>query len=119
MMSEDKDMLNVPVIPLRDVVVYPNMVVPLFVGREQSIECLEFAMSKEKKITLIAQKDPDMDTPDIFDLYSIGTAAVILQLLKLPDGTVKVLVEGSSRVKIESKADNDKILLAYLDINAI
>ncbi|MGR9051516.1 MAG: endopeptidase La [Gammaproteobacteria bacterium] len=92
--------LTVPVLPLRDVVVYPHMVIPLFVGREKSIEALDAAMKDNKQILLVAQKEAEVDDPEFTDLYSVGTLANILQLLKLPDGTVKVLVEGSLRSKV-------------------
>jgi len=92
---------NIPVLPLRDVVVYPHMVIPLFVGREKSILALEAAMKADKRVMLVAQRQADIDDPKIDDLYPIGTIATILQLLKLPDGTVKVLVEGGSRGSIE------------------
>ena len=88
--------------PLRDVVVYPHMVIPLFVGREKSIKALDSAMANDKQILLIAQKSAEVDDPGIEDLHLVGTLANILQLLKLPDGTVKVLVEGSQRARIES-----------------
>ena len=88
-------------LPLRDVVVYPHMVIPLFVGREKSIQALDVAMHGDKRIMLIAQKQADVDDPKVEDLYRIGTIATILQLLKLPDGTVKVLVEGIDRARIE------------------
>jgi len=91
----------VPVLPLRDVVVYPHMVIPLFVGREKSIQALDVAMRSDKRIMLVAQKQADVDDPKADDLYRIGTVATILQLLKLPDGTVKVLVEGVDRARIE------------------
>jgi ATP-dependent Lon protease len=90
-----------PVLPLRDVVVYPHMVIPLFVGREKSILALDQAMRSGKQILLVAQKQADVDDPGAQDLYRLGTVATILQLLKLPDGTVKVLVEGAERAKIE------------------
>ncbi len=93
---------NLPVLPLRDVVVYPHMVIPLFVGREKSIHALDVAMKADKRIMLIAQKQPDVDDPKGDDLYRIGTVATILQLLKLPDGTVKVLVEGVDRARIDA-----------------
>ncbi len=92
---------NVPVLPLRDVVVYPHMVIPLFVGREKSILALDLAMKADKRILLVAQKQADVDDPKAEDLYRVGTVATILQLLKLPDGTVKVLVEGVDRARIE------------------
>ncbi|MCP5382662.1 MAG: endopeptidase La [Kordiimonadaceae bacterium] len=89
-----------PVLPLRDIVVFPHMIVPLFVGREKSVKALEQVMNSEKKILLVAQKDANLDEPDVDDIYRTGTLATVLQLLKLPDGTVKVLVEGVERVKI-------------------
>ncbi len=89
-----------PVLPLRDVVVYPHMVIPLFVGREKSIKALEAAMEEDKQILLVAQKSAGQDEPEIEDIYRIGTVSSILQLLKLPDGTVKVLVEGQERAKV-------------------
>ena len=92
---------SVPVLPLRDVVVYPHMVIPLFVGREKSIQALDAAMRADKRIMLVAQKAADVDDPKSDDLYRIGTVATILQLLKLPDGTVKVLVEGVDRARID------------------
>nr|HMN45656.1 LON peptidase substrate-binding domain-containing protein [Povalibacter sp.] len=91
----------IPVLPLRDVVVYPHMVIPLFVGREKSILALDQAMRSGKQILLVAQKQADVDDPSPQDLYRLGTVATILQLLKLPDGTVKVLVEGIERAKLE------------------
>ena len=91
----------IPVLPLRDVVVYPHMVIPLFVGREKSILALDQAMRAGKQILLVAQKQADVDDPGPQDLYRLGTVATILQLLKLPDGTVKVLVEGVERAKLE------------------
>ncbi len=93
---------NMPILPLRDVVVYPHMVIPLFVGREKSIQALDKAMEAGKQILLAAQKQADVDDPGSEDIYAIGTLATILQLLKLPDGTVKVLVEGGARARILS-----------------
>ncbi len=92
---------NLPVLPLRDVVVYPHMVIPLFVGREKSIQALDTAVKADKRILLVAQKQADIDDPKADDLYSVGTLATILQLLKLPDGTVKVLVEGVDRAHVD------------------
>ncbi len=89
-----------PILPLRDIVVFPYMIVPLFVGREKSVKALEQVMNSEKKILLVAQKDASLDEPGAEDLYLMGTLANVLQLLKLPDGTVKVLVEGVQRIKI-------------------
>ncbi|KZC36981.1 MULTISPECIES: endopeptidase La [Rhodanobacter] len=101
-----------PVLPLRDVVVYPHMVIPLFVGRDKSMRALERAMEGERQILLIAQKSPDIDDPEITDLHQVGTLAGVLQLLKLPDGTVKVLVEGQSRVLVEDFKEEDGMLTA-------
>ena len=98
---ERSERVVIPVLPLRDVVVYPHMVIPLFVGREKSIRCLEAAMEQEKRILLVAQKEAATDEPAFDDLYRVGTIANILQLLKLPDGTVKVLVEGAQRAELE------------------
>ena len=95
------DLSGVPVLPLRDVVVYPHMVIPLFVGRDKSIVALDTAMAAGKRILLVAQKKAELDDPQPADLYEVGTLATILQLLKLPDGTVKVLVEGSERALID------------------
>jgi ATP-dependent Lon protease len=95
------DVSGVPVLPLRDVVVYPHMVIPLFVGRDKSIVALDRAMTAGKRILLVAQKAADLDNPQPSDLYEVGTLATILQLLKLPDGTVKVLVEGAERALID------------------
>ena len=97
--SQKKDNL-IPVLPLRDVVVYPHMVIPLFVGRGRSIDALDAAMKENKQVLLIAQKEAEVDEPEFTDLYEVGTLANILQLLKLPDGTVKVLVEGSERSRV-------------------
>ncbi len=101
-MSDDRTQYRegVPILPLRDVVVYPHMVIPLFVGRVRSIQALDAAMQAGKQIVLIAQKQADTDEPALDDIHRVGTLATILQLLKLPDGTVKVLVEGGSRVRL-------------------
>jgi len=101
-----------PVLPLRDVVVYPHMVIPLFVGRDKSMRALERAMDGERQILLVAQKSPDIDDPEIGDLHTTGTLAGVLQLLKLPDGTVKVLVEGQSRVDVHDYVDESGMLSA-------
>ena len=98
---------GMPVLPLRDVVVYPHMVIPLFVGREKSIVALDLAMKADKRILLVAQKQADVDDPKGEDLYRVGTVATILQLLKLPDGTVKVLVEGVDRATIEKLIEGE------------
>ena len=101
-----------PVLPLRDVVVYPHMVIPLFVGRHKSIRALDRAMEVDKRILLVAQKDAAQDEPGPEDIYRVGTVSTILQLLKLPDGTVKVLVEGGQRVRIEKIAESEEFLAA-------
>jgi len=98
---------EVPVLPLRDVVVYPHMVIPLFVGREKSIQALDAAMQSNKQILLVAQKSADIDEPSVDDVYEIGTIATILQLLKLPDGTIKVLVEGVQRARVQDLRDGE------------
>ena len=105
-----------PVLPLRDVVVYPHMVIPLYVGREKSINALEAAMEENKKILLIAQKNATEDDPKSDDLNSVGTIASILRLLKLPDGTVKVLVEGDERAQIENLFASDDFYTAQISI---
>jgi len=97
-----KENVLIPVLPLRDVVVYPHMVIPLFVGRERSIDALDTAMNEGKHVLLVAQKEAEVDEPEFSDLYHVGTLANILQLLKLPDGTVKVLVEGTERSQVLS-----------------
>ena len=104
-MTEQTNPISLPLLPLRDVVVYPYMVIPLFVGREKSINALEAAMSEDKQVLLVAQKEAGHDDPGNQDIYDFGTLATILQLLKLPDGTVKVLVEGNERVKILDSED--------------
>ncbi|HHX8658142.1 TPA: endopeptidase La [Vibrio diabolicus] len=107
---ERSERIEIPVLPLRDVVVYPHMVIPLFVGREKSISCLETAMETNKQVLLVAQKQADTDEPTVDDLFEVGTVATILQLLKLPDGTVKVLVEGQQRAKINYFKESDFFL---------
>lgn len=122
-MSEARvEHLSIPVLPLRDVVVYPHMVIPLFVGRGKSIRCLEAAMDNNKQIFLSAQQDASIDEPEEKDIHQIGTVANILQLLKLPDGTVKVLVEGSQRAAIdafEASEDFFKAMVHYLESEAM
>ncbi|ABF13865.1 endopeptidase La [Candidatus Palibaumannia cicadellinicola] len=119
---ERSERIEIPVLPLRDVVVYPYMVIPLFVGREKSIRCLEAAMDNDKKIMLVAQKEALTDEPNTNDLFSIGTVSCILQMLKLPDGTVKVLVEGLTRARIIKLADSGNHFTAeadYFDVTEI
>jgi ATP-dependent Lon protease len=105
----------VPVLPLRDVVVYPHMVIPLFVGREKSIQALDSAMADDKKILLVAQKSAEVDDPQVDDIHRIGTLSTILQLLKLPDGTVKVLVEGAERARITGFEVTDSFFSAHVE----
>lgn len=105
-----------PVLPLRDIVVFPHMIVPLFVGRDKSVRALEDVMKDDKQILLVTQKTAAQDDPSPTDLYDVGTIGTILQLLKLPDGTVKVLVEGSERAQISEFTDNEEFFQAYADI---
>ncbi|OEY67169.1 endopeptidase La [Marinobacter sp. X15-166B] len=98
-----------PMLPLRDVVVFPHMVVPLFVGREKSIQALEAAMEGSKEILLVAQRDAGTDEPGADDIFDMGTLATVLQMLRLPDGTVKVLVEGNARVQIEAVSEGEAL----------
>ena len=102
--------IQLPVLPLRDVVVFPHMVIPLFVGRDKSIKALEQAMAGDKRILLVAQRSAETDDPAAADLYEIGTLAQVLQLLKLPDGTIKVLVEGVDRVRVQHVVEQDGTL---------
>jgi len=114
-MSEERtEQLTMPVLPLRDVVVYPHMVIPLFVGRENSIRCLQAAMDEDKQVFLAAQKDASVDEPTTEDIYQVGTVATVLQLLKLPDGTVKVLVEGKQRAQLDELQDNEEYFQASI-----
>ena len=115
MTVERENRIEIPVLALRDVVVYPHMVIPLFVGREKSIRCLEAAMENDKQIFLVAQKDAGVDEPEADDIYTVGTIATILQLLKLPDGTVKVLVEGSVRGVIERYTQAEPYFVASVN----
>ncbi|MDP4535001.1 endopeptidase La [Alkalimonas collagenimarina] len=116
MTEEHIERRHMPVLALRDVVVYPHMVIPLFVGRAKSIKCLDAAMDNDKQIFLVAQKDAALDDPKADDLYSIGTVATILQLLKLPDGTVKVLVEGSQRGRLHQFTETEDSFAADVDM---
>src|SRR4030043_999173 len=104
--GEKRSMLTIPMLPLRDIVIFPHMVVPLFIGRERSIHALEYAMGQEKYILLCTQKDPRRDEPRDTDIFRVGTLAAILQLLRLPDGTVKVLIEGKERAQIKQYLTN-------------
>ena len=107
-----------PVLPLRDIVVFPHMIVPLFVGREKSINALEDVMREDKQIVLVAQKNASEDNPSVDDIYRVGTIASVLQLLKLPDGTVKVLVEGAARARVEELSDDGRFFEAHAEVMA-
>ena len=104
-----------PVLPLRDIVVFPHMIVPLFVGREKSVRALEEVMKNDKQILLVAQKNPGQDDPGVDDIYRVGTVGTVLQLLKLPDGTVKVLVEGGARARITEYTANKQFFEAVAE----
>ncbi|WP_428246426.1 endopeptidase La [Ferrovibrio sp.] len=104
-----------PVLPLRDIVVFPHMIVPLFVGREKSVKALEDVMKDDKQILLVAQKNAGQDNPQPEDIHTVGTVASVLQLLRLPDGTVKVLVEGGQRAKIVKYAENPEFFQVYAE----
>jgi ATP-dependent Lon protease len=104
-----------PVLPLRDIVVFPHMIVPLFVGREKSVRALEDVMKDDKQILLVTQKNAAQDDPAPADIYTVGTIGTVLQLLKLPDGTVKVLVEGSQRARVQRFTDNEAFFQAHAE----
>jgi ATP-dependent Lon protease len=112
----ESDILELPVLPLRDVVVFPSMVIPLFVGRDKSIKALDQAMNGDKRILLIAQKSPETDDPAAADLHEIGTLAHVLQLLKLPDGTIKVLVEGGARARAKQVREHEGALIGRAEM---
>lgn len=114
--GHDAGNLELPLLPLRDVVVYPHMVIPLFVGREKSIKALEAAMAGDKQIMLVSQKNASDDAPDLEDIFDVGTVATILQLLKLPDGTVKVLVEGNERARVDNFVEYEHYLAAQVTV---
>ena len=105
-----------PILPLRDIVVYPKMIVPLFVGREKSIQALQSVVDEGQSIVLLTQKDASVEDPTPEDVYDVGTMGTILQLLKLPDGTVKVLIEGIERVKVRSFSNKEAFLSAKIDM---
>jgi ATP-dependent Lon protease len=111
-----QNLQQVPILPLRDVVVYPHMVIPLFVGREKSVKALEVAMDGNKQILLAAQRSASNDNPDVDDIYSVGTLSNILQLLKLPDGTIKVLVEGGARARIIEFVRTEDYFLSDVEV---
>src|SRR5690606_34936887 len=110
-MSTQATTFDLPVLPLRDVVVFPHMVIPLFVGRDKSIRALDVAMEGDKQVLLVAQKSAETDDPGADDLHPVGTLAQVLQLLKLPDGTIKVLVEGVQRVSVAAVREVDGVLV--------
>src|SRR6516162_4500561 len=114
-LPEPGETRTLAVLPLRDIVVFPHMIVPLFVGREKSVRALEAVMKEDKQILLVAQKNAAQDDPSVEDIYRIGTVSTILQLLKLPDGTVKVLVEGGKRAKITGFKDTDSYFEAFVE----
>ncbi len=109
-----KNKKKIPILPLRDIVIYPNTIIPLFIGRKRSISCLKLAMKKNKKIMLVAQKQSMVENPSINDLYKIGTISIILQIIKLPDGTIKILVEGIQRAKILNIKEKNKCFIAKI-----
>ncbi|MFH1994578.1 MAG: LON peptidase substrate-binding domain-containing protein, partial [Nitrospinota bacterium] len=109
---EKKEPLQLPLLPLRDIVLFPHMIIPLFVGRDRSIEAVEAASQGNKEIALVAQKDSDIDIPTVEDLYDVGVLGSILQKQRLPDGTLKILVEGIKRVEITKISSSDHYLKA-------
>ncbi|CAL4324167.1 Lon protease [Buchnera aphidicola (Thelaxes suberi)] len=113
---ESSEFIEIPVLPLRDIVVYPNMVIPLFVGREKSIKCIEKSIKTNKKIILVTQKTLNKENPNPDDLFKVGTISLIIQILKLPDGTIKVLVEGIQRASISTIKDTGKYLIAKIKL---
>lgn len=115
-MSDSAKTAIFPVLPLRDIVVFPHMIVPLFVGRDKSVKALEDVMQDDKQILLVAQKNAGQDDPTVEDIYEMGTIGTVLQLLKLPDGTVKVLVEGSQRAKIVRYTENEDFFQAEAEL---
>jgi ATP-dependent Lon protease len=115
LMSDSARAALYPVLPLRDIVVFPHMIVPLFVGREKSVRALEDVMKDDKQILLVTQKNAAQDDPATADIFMVGTVGTVLQLLKLPDGTVKVLVEGGHRARIQRFAENDAFFQAYAE----
>src|SRR3954452_5975736 len=112
-MSDSPRGTTFAVLPLRDIVVFPHMIVPLFVGREKSVRALEDVMKDDKQILLVTQKNASQDDPTPSDIYSVGTIGTVLQLQKLPDGTVKVLVEGDQRAAISKFSENDDFFQAH------
>ena len=115
-MVDENNSNILPLIPLRDIVVFPSMVAPLFVGRDKSVKALETAMNSNKEVILVTQRDPAHDDPEYKDVYEIGTLGKILQLLRLPDGTVKVLIEGGKRVAIKDFFGKENYLQANYEL---
>ena len=115
-MLQSPDRSRYPVLPLRDIVVFPHMIVPLFVGREKSVRALEAVEKDDKQILLVAQKVAAEDAPTPEDIHSVGTVGSVLQMLRLPDGTVKVLVEGNRRARITAYGDNPDFFQAHAEL---
>src|SRR6476659_1789267 len=113
--AKKKGPRTIPLLPLRDIIVFPHMVVPLFVGREKSINALEQAMAQDKEIVLSAQKKAKTNEPTPEDIFSVGTIGQIIQLLRLPDGTVKVLVEGKRRARLKKFVPNEEYFLVEVE----
>src|SRR6266446_9143150 len=114
-MSEHARGALYPDLPLRDIVVFPHMIVPLFVGREKSVRALEDVMKDDKQVLLATQKNATQDDPQADDIYTVGTVGTVLQLLKLPDGTVKVLIEGGQRARIVKFAENPNFFQGFAE----
>ncbi len=110
----DSQKIDIPVLPLKNIIIYPNIIIPLFIGKKKSILCIEFALKKHKKIILLAQKNTKTEKPNINDLFKIGTLCSILQILKLPDGTIKVLLKGLNRAKILKIKKKNKYFIANI-----
>src|SRR3954471_4500548 len=110
--NQANDSPTLPVLPLRNIVVFPHMIVPLFVGREKSVKALEEVMNASKQIVLVTQRDEAQDDPEVDDIYRVGCLGNVLQMLKLPDGTVKVLVEGQTRVRLTDVRDQGTMFTA-------
>ena len=108
--------MQLPLVPLRDVVIFPGVVTSLFVGRDKSIKSLQTAMESDKSVMLVAQKNSSQENPKVKDLYEVGSVSTILQLIKLPDGTYKVLVEGIKRAKILSVAENNGYMESEVEV---
>src|ERR1700761_1374549 len=114
-MSTSAGSQKLPLLPLRDLIIFPHMMMPLFVGRENSINALEEAMTKQIDIVLAAQKDAKTNTPEPKDIYTVGTVGTIIQLLRLPDGTVKVLVEGKQRARAKRYNDSNEFFSVEIE----